>query len=364
MKSKIFITLLFLGTSYYVLGTAAVSTAQAVSAGLGLSASIMDIEVPAGGSIDAGITVFNNSTSTALPVHVDLVLWNLKEDADDIEFIRAEESLNATKWFDLQQTDFILEPNANRRIEFTIDPPASVSPGSYFVMMRFQPTFPEFYFEEEGPRFIPEIGTLFFLKVPILSVDGERGLYNAEIVSLTPTGANEISIISNFLPEANAGAFDSSVKTLIARIANTGLFHFQASGLVEVKNIFGRTVAKADLQQRYLLPNRARNLDTIILPPPDTKSLPFLSRTFKKLSYRLKNNTYFGPYSAIVTLSIPGEVPVVSSIKFWIIPWQFWLIAGLGITAIIFIIRRGRGRFSTALKILLGRNRKLEMDDK
>ena len=126
----ILLTTVALLTTYYLLPTKAVQTAHAVSAGIGVSKSIMDIEVPVGSTLDEQITIFNNSTSTALPVHVSLVLWNLKEDADDIEFIRAEEGLNATKWFDLDVVDFILEPGATRRINYTISPPKDVAPGS------------------------------------------------------------------------------------------------------------------------------------------------------------------------------------------------------------------------------------------
>jgi len=353
MKTK---TIIFVAISIFLfVGAHGTLPAHAVSAGIGVSKSIIDVEVLAGDTHKADITVFNNSTSTALPVKIDLLLWNLKEDADDIEFVRAEEGLNATKWFDIETTDFILEPEATRKINFTISPPQDVSPGSYFVMMRFQPTFPDFYFEEEGPKFIPEVGSLFFIKVPILSLDGETGLYGAEIVSLQPGGADKISIIDNFLPEANAGAFDSAAKTLVAKVANTGLYHFQASGLVEIKNIFGRTVAEANLQQRYLLPKRTRNLDMIILPPPTTEGLPFLQRAFKSITYNLKTKTYLGPYSAIVTLSVPNETPVVESVRFWVIPWQFWLLLGISAFGIAFIIRRGKGRFALAIKILLSR---------
>ena len=342
-------------TNYYLLPNTLIPKVNAISAGLGVSKSVADFEIPAGTTHSDKITVLNNSTSTALPVHIDLLLWNLKEDSDDIEFIRAEEGLNATKWFDIDTVDFILEPGATRKINYTIGPPRNVSPGSYFVMMRFQPTFPEFYFEEEGPRFIPEVGSLFFLKVPFLSLDGEANAYSAEIVSLEPGGSQKIGLINNFLPEANAGVFDGAVKVLIAEIANNGIFHFKASGNIKVKNIFGRTVAEAELPGKFLLPNRTRPIETIILPAPTTEDLPFLSRTFKSITYNLKTNTYFGPYSAIITLSIPGNTPVVESVNFWVVPWQFWLIVGVISAGLVLIFRRGRGRFTLALKVLIER---------
>lgn len=356
---RIIITLVLifiLNTAYGILYT---PVAHAVSAGLGVGSAIKDIEIPAGLTQKDSVTLFNNSTSTPLPVHLDLVLWNLKVDADEIEFVRAEEALNATRWFDLEVTDFILEPGEARDIEYTISPPVNVSPGSYFVMMRFQPTFPEFYFEEEGPRFIPEVGTLFFLKVPFLSLDGGTG-YGADIVSVKLGGANELSLINNIVLRENAGVFDSAVKTLLARIRNTGIFHFKASGQVEIKNLFGFTVARAELPSKYLLPDRTRPLETIILPRPDTESLSFIGRTFKKLVYGIRTNTYFGRYSATITLSVPGGTQVNESVNFWVIPWQFWLIISLIFLSSAVIIQRGHGRFALALKVLIRKRVKNE----
>lgn len=339
-----------------LLPTMAVHTANAQT-GFGIGKSILDFEIPAGTSHADSILIVNNSDSAPLPISIDLLLWNLKEDADDIEFVRAEEGLNATQWFDIETTDFILEPSGSREVKFTVSPPVSTSPGSYFVMMRFQPALPDFYFKEEGPRFIPEAGALFFLKVPFLSLDERADAHDAEIVSLKPGGANKISIINNFLPEANAGAFDGAVKSLVAEIANTGIFHFKASGNIKVENVFGRTVAEAEIPNRFLLPDRTRPIETIILPPPETESLSFINRFIKKAGYSLKTNTYFGPYTAIVTLSVPGEVPVVESVNFWVIPWQFWLILSFIATGMTLIVKRGRGRFSTAFRILLKRNK-------
>jgi len=158
--TKVLKIALYLTLTGFLMSHIPVAPASAVSAGLGVGSAIKDIEIPAGLTQKDSITLFNNSTSTPLPVHLDLVLWNLKVDADEIEFVRAEEALNATRWFDLEVTDFILEPGEAREIKYTISPPLNVSPGSYFVMMRFQPTFPEFYFEEKGPRFIPEVRTI------------------------------------------------------------------------------------------------------------------------------------------------------------------------------------------------------------
>jgi len=354
-------TIIFVAISVFIfVGIRGAGTASAVSAGLGISAHTIDLEVPAGDTYADDLTIFNHSTSTALPVHIDLALWNLKEDADDIEFIRAEEGLNATKWFKIDTVDMILEPNSFKEINYTVSPPKDVAPGSYFVIMRFQPTFPEFYFVEEGPRFIPEVGTLFFIKVPLFSLDGESG-YGANIESLEPRGSDHIGIIENIIPRADTSVFDGAVKVLDSRISNTGIFHFKVAGTIKIKNIFGRTVAEKEIPDRYLLPNRTRPIETILLPPPTTKSLPFLRRIVASAIYKLRTNTYLGPYRAVATLVVPEQdAPVVETVNFWVIPWQFWLIVGALVFVLAIAIRKDRGRFTLALKVLIERKNKRE----
>lgn len=325
---------------------------NAIAAGLGVRNAIQDIEVPAGSKIDNRVTVFNNSTSTPLPVHVDLLLWNLQEDADDIEFVRAEESLNATLWFDVEATDFILEPEGSRTVKFTISPPAETPPGSYFVMIRFTPQFPEFYFEEQGPRFLPEIGTLVFLKVPLFGLGLDDSLYAANIESIEPGGVKEIPLAEHILPKAQAGVFDNGVRKILTRVQNNGVFHFKASGNIEVKNIFGRVVAKSELPGRYLMPNRTRSVDVELIKPDVDPNASLLARNSKAVLQFLRVNSYFGPYSATMTLFVPNSQPIVETINFWVIPWKFLGILATLIIGSILISRKFGRRLKYAYKVL------------
>src|SRR3990167_3948886 len=356
--SRIFVSIVFVLSYVFVFSY----EAHATAAGLGVTRAIMDFEILIGDSHSDRLNIINNSTSTPLPVHIDLQLWNLREDADDIEFVTVEDSLNATRWFDVPVRDFILEPQEERTIYFTITLPTDTPPGSYFVMMHFVPNFPDFYFAEEGPRFIPEIGSLIFIKAARLSLEGDDSLYSAEITSLKPSGTSKIDIVSSFLPKANAGAFDSAVKTLVMSIKNNGVFHFKASGNVQIKNIFGRVITEIEIPPRYLLPARERPVDVAVLPPPNTETLPFLQRAFKSITYNLKTNTYFGPYRAVATLNIPeSDLPVVKTVNFWVIPWKFWLVIGVLSAGSILIVRKFgneiKKRVGLIIKILTSRNK-------
>lgn len=347
---------LILCTGYFVLAS---STAYAQSVGFSLAKNIFDLEIPSGGSYEGKAIIINNPESSPTPIHVELTLWDLSDETDDLEFITSEPALNAVKWFSFEDgTDFILNAGEDREVNFTVNIPSDTPPGSYFVTMRFQSVLPEYYFGTDGPRFIPEIATLFFIKVPVFTLEGDSGQYSAEIISLNPEG-DKIPFVENLLPRANAGVFDGAVKKLLADIRNDGVFHFKMSGTVEIKNIFGRTVVEEPLPQRYLLPDKSRKIDIAVLPPPEIKNLPLLQRIFKSITYNLKTNTYLGPYSAKVVLEIPGEPPTVRSANFWVIPWQFWLTLGVFIAFAMLLSRKfGKNftqRFKLFAKILRGR---------
>jgi len=340
--------LILLYSIFYILNP---STVAAATVGLGVNKNTFDLEILPGQTHKGELVVFNTSPDVSLPVHVQLNLWDLREDTEDIEFITAEPALNATKWFKLNSSDLIIEPDKSKELGFNITPPDDASPGTYLVMMRFQAVLPEHYFEEEGPRTIPELGVLFFIKIPLLTLEGGKQDYAAEIVSIESSEREGISLIGR----ARANVFDDAIKILVAKIKNTGIYHFKASGFLEIKNIFGITVYKTELGKRYLLPNRTRSLNIETLPPPPTRAenQSWFRSTLNSISYILYSNSYLGPYTATLTLSIPNEPPVVSTANFWVIPWKFWLPILAVFFLILYILIKLRHRLADFWRVIL-----------
>jgi hypothetical protein len=329
-----FIVFLFISIFFLLLG----SYTEAEEIGLKTNKSLFDLEILAGDSYEGSLIVSNASKSVPLPIHLQLSLWNLKEETDEIEFIIAEPALNATKWFQIkEEPDFILDPDGKKKINFQIKPPSEVTPGSYFVMMRFQAVIPEHYFTEEGPRILPELGVLFFIRVPLLVLEGDQELYQANIQSFEiKEASSSIGLLEKILPYAEAGVFEEIVKEFTARLSNAGIYHFKTNGSVDIQNIFGQSVARADLPARILLPNRTRNIDIEVFQDES-----FFSRNFR-----------FGPYSAMMVLNVPdSDQPLVEQIRFWAFPWKT-IIVMLWIGAVLIILRK---RIWAAGKILFSK---------
>ena len=342
MKKGIFY--IILGLALGIGSFAGVAEAQqAQPLGFSVSESVFDLEIPAGGSYEGDFFIMNGEKSAPTPIHIELSLWDLNEDSDDIEFVTAEPALNATKWFTLASDyDMILDTGQYRKIDFTVKVPQDVSPGSYLVMMRLQTVPPEYYFSESGPRLIPEMGLLFLIKVPLVGLGVEQLPYSAEIAGLEAGGANRINFLEKILPNAKAGVFDRAVQELTAKIRNNGIYFFKAKGTIELKNSLGLTMGTVQLPERYLLPNKQRSVKISM-----DEGRPLLSRIVEEL--------YAGQFSANLTLITPDNQLIGYSVKFWALPWKAWTLLALLITALVLLSRRFGGRLKLALRALLGR---------
>ncbi|OGL60672.1 hypothetical protein A3H10_02075 [Candidatus Uhrbacteria bacterium RIFCSPLOWO2_12_FULL_46_10] len=334
-----------------------ISPANAGEIGLAVTRNRFDIEMLSGDTYKGDLAVYNKSADAALPVHVELALWNIKEDSEDIEFVQAESLLNATRWFEVQPKDFILDQGGDRQIKFEITAPKDASPGAYLVMMRFQAVLPEHYFLKEGPRFLPEIGVLFFINVRTLAIDSAAENNRLNIVSFEPEGTHRLTFIDRYVVSpANAGVFDEAVKKLVAKIENKSIYYFKASGFVVIKNLFGQTVSLIKIPEKFLLPNRTRSIPITVITPPTEQSK---SNILYSIFYILQQQTYLGPYTATLTLNVPssngGVEPISESINFWIIPWKFWSAVIIIALLIAFIILKLRRRLRPALSALIGR---------
>lgn len=307
---------------------------EAAEVGLATTKNLFDISLLPGDSFSDSLTVYNLS-GVELPVQLGLSLWNLKEFSDDIEFIEAEESINATTWFAFESgRSFSLSPGGDREVRFSLKPPPDAAPGSYFVMLRFQPEVPFEPSAENGPRFIPELGVLFFIRITSLTVEGTSVPYAGEIRAFNITGS-QTNLARGLIPGVQAGVYENLVRSFSTKLANTGLYYFKAQGVIEITNLLGVVVARFNLPPRYLLPNRVREF--------------LVDDTSRTLSW-WQRNSHFGRYTARLTLAVPeATAPLVTEISFWVFPWQIVLVVLACSVAIVLF----RHRLWLALRALV-----------
>lgn len=324
-----------------------VAYAQVPSIGFAVDKGVYDFDIVPGTSASERITIANELTDLPLPVRVEMTMWDLAADADQIEYVIPEQGRDATRWFQykddygnyrsLNGANFILPADGRKDVDLRVLIPTVAEFGSYLVAMRVQAVVPDFYFAKDGPRFLPEIAILFFVNARPLSLESSDS-YNAEIVTFGPAVKQKTGEI---ISRVEASVFDKAVNYFLAQVRNTGSYHFQAEGRIEVRNIFGRLVESREVPPRYLIPNRVRNLQ---LTTGEAEGF------FEKYAY-------LGRYTASLILSIPGDESIASSTvaiantAFWIFPWQ--LIVVIALVAVVLLMGwKYRKRISLFFKTL------------
>ncbi len=357
-----------LATSYWLL----VTPVRAATLGFSTTKSLFDAEILPGTTYQDEMLLTNLSNDLPLPLHLQLSVWDLAEGSEeDIAFSDADDAgVDPRRWFSLVTSggelpsdpvtlkplatghDLILGPKEEKLIRFRVRPPDDAPAGTYLVSMRFQAAVPEHYFESSGPRSIPEVATLFFMKIPFFSLDGKQTSYAAEIVEIGLK--DEIQTTPGIIQVAQADILDDAAKVMAAKVKNTGMFYFKADGSLQIESWTGRTVKEIALPGKYMLPGKTRTIE-IPLSVSEEGGL------FKRIGQYIADNAYLGKYTATLILNYPDagegvgfatETFTQKSVSFWIFPWKFILIvAGIAGLITIFVKRFG-GRIGRAFRIM------------
>jgi hypothetical protein len=344
--------------------------AEAASIGFSTTRSLFDAEILPGTTYQDELLIFNNSQDLPLPIHLQLSVWDLAEGSEEtIMFTEAEEQIDPLKWFSLVTSggatprepatlkplasgyDFILSPGEEKLLRFRVTPPRDVAAGTYLVSMRLIAAVPEHYFEAIGPRSLPEMGILFFLKVPFFSLDGTQTTYAAEILDVGLK--SEIQTQPGIVQVAKADILDDAAKVIAAKVKNIGAFYFKASGVLRLESWTGRVVKEIPLPPKYMLPGKTRTLEISLAPKED--------RGFwGQIGQYVSDNAYLGRYTATIILNYPqtGAEPdftagsfTQKSFSFWIFPWKFILVMAAITALITFIVKRFGSRIAAAGRI-------------
>ena len=199
------------------------------------------------------------------------------------------------KWISVSKEPIVLDPNKSAALNFNITVPADVEPGGHFAGILFSTQAPEATPGTIG--LASKVGSLVLVRVA-----GE---------------AKESAKITSFT--ADKDTYEKAEVKFSTTVENTGSVHVQPKGVIEVKNVFGGTVAGLDVNQlsANVLPGSSRIFDVNWNDP----------------GFKL------GYYKANITLSYgnPSQT-ITSSTGFWIIPWMTLLIALIVIAVILAVL--------------------------
>jgi len=295
----------WMGVGVFIVSFLIAASTQAQSSAISISPLTFELTANPGDKFTNIVKVYNNGDT---PVNVTMEVHDFAPTGEEGKVTLATDedySYSLTKWVTVNQETFQIEPQSFRPVEFTVTLPPNAEPGGHYGTVLASVSGVT---EGTGAAISQKIGSLLLLQV-------------------AGTAKESLSIASMEAPE-----FSEYGPVIIAsRFQNNGTVHLKPRGFILVQNMFGQETAKLNLDQKNVLPNSVRRIESTL----DRKWL-------------------WGKYTATLT-AIYGSTnePLSYTVSFLVIPWRVSLAVGIASLIVLIILYRARRRIFLALKILL-----------
>lgn len=269
--------------------------------GIGISPTKLMLDGNPGERVSGEFTVINPGTE-AIEYRIYVKDFSVRNEEYEKDFEPVPGATSPVAWFQVPDDSKTLAPGEQQEFGFHINIPEDAVPRGYYAVIFAETTTPEI--DDTGVARIKRVGALTYLTVNGGSV--ERG----DIASF------DVAKWQRDRPlQANV------------RVQNEGNVHFDTTGTLYLKDVFGRTVSRSEI-------------GGTILPA-----------TIRKFSPQIELNMPFGVYKVEgevnflgKTTPLPGKWVVVGS-PFWIVLWTV-IIVGWVVVLIRWIVRRAKRKKS------------------
>ena len=305
-------------TAFAVLNPAALVSAQSAGSGqaLEIGPPVISISGNPGESVQTAISLRDVSSSD---LYVTGQVNDFEANGEDgTPKVITDESVTTPYSFKSwirPINPLTLKPKQVTTLRLTIDIPRNASPGGYYGIVRFTGVPPEL--KGSGVSLNASLGSLIFLKV-----NGQA----KEELSLEEFSANTGGKASSILEGAPI--------TFVQRIKNTGNTFEQPTGLVTVKDMFGKTVATLPINeaQRLILSDSTRRFE-------------------EKLDSSVIGDKFlFGKYTAELTMSYgSSSTELKDTITIWVIPYKLIGVIIIALIVAFFVLRYLIRRYNQAI---------------
>lgn len=246
---------------------------------LGISPFLVEAVVAPGGTYEAAIEVFNN-TALPLPIAVSINDFVPSGEHGSVRFLDAGQvshpSFSLASWINITgQPEFIIPAHDKTTVVFTVTAPVDAEPGTHYGGLLFSAR--EATPGSSGTVVVKKVGALFLIKTGSANASGN---------------------IAGFTSQKRLYA-DSVVK-FNTIFENTGNVHVQPKGQITVRNIFGKEVGEAYVNENA----------QFVLP-----------QTTRKFASSFLRRWLFGRYTADLTVWYGSpKLEAHAHVTFWVVP--------------------------------------------
>jgi len=278
---------------------------------LAVSPQILELSANPGDEIASTFRLTNGGDKN---ININVSAQNFIPQGEDGAVALTEETTgySLAQWISVDPQTIEIEPKQTQVFSTVISVPESAEPGGHFGSLVFRTIPPE----QEGTAALvsQEIAPVILVRI-----SGD---------------VDESAEVSSFRPTQNTWSNQNQIE-LETRIKNNGNVHFRPTGTIEIKNMFGRSVATIDLQERNVIPGATRRTIT----------------NWDQPGFRI------GQYSAHLTAVYGADNEILTAeTSFIVFPYQIILPIAGAVFILSVIIWKLRRRISLAIKVLRGKS--------
>lgn len=276
---------------------------------LSVNPAIHDIEIDPGRTEVRNITLRNDETTSETYL-ITIQKFIPRGEFGQQEFLDPADTSGLPEWMFVDRPEITLAPGQSVNVPVSLRVPADAKSGGYYAALflsRKQAI-------DEQVAMLPRIGILFFVRV------------NGPVI--------EKIALNDFATDANEAYEHLPVGFRVA-LTNEGNVHLVPEGQIVVKNVFGSTVAKLNInaESAKILPGSQR-----VLLSAWSKGRPFEGSGYWHGLQQELTHFAIGPYEASLTLSGSGvQEPIESVVSFSVWPWRTG-VAMLGVAAALVLL--------------------------
>lgn len=288
------------------MGWVAVTThAQAPPAIISISPLTFEITVNPGESI-TNVVKISNLGDDPVSIRVEAQDFTAAGEAGEV-IVREElsETYSLAKWIKIEPETFDLGGHSQKLVTFVISVPPEGEPGGHYGTILASISGGG---APGGAMVVQKVGALLLVQV------------TGKIKELIWIKSFEAPRFSEYGPIQ-----------FTTRFENQGTIHLKPRGFISITNWFGKQVANLPLEQKNILPNSIRQMNTVW----DGKWL-------------------FGRYTAtLAAIYGSSNEPLSRIVSFWVIPWKIVSAIGVTILALGIFMYRTQKRWKMAIKVLV-----------
>ncbi len=275
----------------------------------------LEFEAPPGQTYETTVKLFNETDQTVV-LYSEATNFGAAGETGRPSYRFDAEPEGLSSWITVEPGPYTLDPGARVTVPITIAPPADAEPGGHYAALFFS----------DQPKDAEQGGAV--------AVGSKIGIL---LLARVPGDVTEAGAIKEFYLEDKPTSVNRLPITFVTRYENTGNVHLRPTGMIEVQNMFGSSVASIDFNPSNgaTLPNTIRKYDTVWQKGTVDESGGFWTE-FKNE----RNNFAIGRYTATVSLEAGVDTIISDSaaVTFWVVPWRVMIVWGIGVIIILFIL--------------------------